>query len=332
LLLSGGASYHVQQWGLSCDNVINYEIVLANGSIVEANANQHADLFKVLKGGGNNFGIVTRFDMRTFTVPPGGAYGGIIVPSWDDRDAVTEQFLNYASSIGPGSPDHEFVVWRNDGSEFSLMVMPVSTDGNENSTNFEVFDKLHLSYDFRAMQNLSQITESISDTGGGFGESFTLVLQATHEMMAKCAEVFQTLVEDLEALEIPALLTFVFQPLPKNIRSTGYGTNILGLDQTLLQDSILFDTGFSLNATQAAHRALAYSLLGKAVEEIRQYSKCQDGHSSYVYMNYGNAEQDVIGSYGDANVQFMKEVALKYDSAAFFQHRVGGGFKVSRSD
>ena len=45
---------------------MNYEVVLADGRVVEANATTHADLFRVLKGGGNNYGIVTRFDMATF--------------------------------------------------------------------------------------------------------------------------------------------------------------------------------------------------------------------------------------------------------------------------
>ena len=49
-----------------CDVVSNIEIVLANASIVEVNANTHSDLFRALKGGNNNFGVVTRFDFPTF--------------------------------------------------------------------------------------------------------------------------------------------------------------------------------------------------------------------------------------------------------------------------
>ena len=48
------------------DQVVNYRVVLADGRIVDANQETHQDLFRALKGGGNNFGIVTRFDMVTF--------------------------------------------------------------------------------------------------------------------------------------------------------------------------------------------------------------------------------------------------------------------------
>lgn len=54
---------------------MNYEIVLGSGEIVNANADENADLWKALRGGGNNFGVITRYDMRTFKQGPfwGGA-------------------------------------------------------------------------------------------------------------------------------------------------------------------------------------------------------------------------------------------------------------------
>lgn len=74
-MVLGGLSFFSSREGLICDNVVNYEAVLASGEVVNANANENADLFKALKGGGNNFGVVTRFDMRTFKQGPfwGGA-------------------------------------------------------------------------------------------------------------------------------------------------------------------------------------------------------------------------------------------------------------------
>jgi hypothetical protein len=49
-----------------CDNVINYEIVLASGEVTNANAETNHDLWAALKGGGNNFGVVTRYDLAIF--------------------------------------------------------------------------------------------------------------------------------------------------------------------------------------------------------------------------------------------------------------------------
>ena len=69
LLLAGGVSFYGNQVGWACDSVVNYEIVLADGSLVEANKDHHPDLFWALKGGSSNFGIVTRFDVQTIRSP-----------------------------------------------------------------------------------------------------------------------------------------------------------------------------------------------------------------------------------------------------------------------
>ncbi|TQN64703.1 Bifunctional solanapyrone synthase [Colletotrichum shisoi] len=66
LLLGGGISFYSNQYGFAADNVVRYQAVLASGIVVEATAtNAYADLFWALKGGGNSFAIVTRFDLKT---------------------------------------------------------------------------------------------------------------------------------------------------------------------------------------------------------------------------------------------------------------------------
>lgn len=65
-LLGGGMSYIGPLVGWACDNVVEYELVLASGKIVDVNKDSYPDLFPALKGGGNNFGIVTRYALKTF--------------------------------------------------------------------------------------------------------------------------------------------------------------------------------------------------------------------------------------------------------------------------
>lgn len=66
LLLAGGVSFHGNQHGWAADNVLEYEVVLADGSVSKATATENPDLFWALKGGSSNFGIVTQFKLRTF--------------------------------------------------------------------------------------------------------------------------------------------------------------------------------------------------------------------------------------------------------------------------
>lgn len=69
LTLGGGISYFSAKHGFAMDNVVAYEVVLANGAVVNAIANSNSDLFWALKGGGNNYGIVTKFTLATYHAP-----------------------------------------------------------------------------------------------------------------------------------------------------------------------------------------------------------------------------------------------------------------------
>jgi hypothetical protein len=62
---AGGLSYLSTQYGWAADNIVAAEVVLANGTIVTATSISNVDLFNILRGGGNNFGIVITYTLQT---------------------------------------------------------------------------------------------------------------------------------------------------------------------------------------------------------------------------------------------------------------------------
>lgn len=69
LSLIGGFHYFNNKYGYAMDNVLSYDVILGNGTQVVANKTSHPDLFWALKGGANNYGIVTKFTLKTYAIP-----------------------------------------------------------------------------------------------------------------------------------------------------------------------------------------------------------------------------------------------------------------------
>src|SRR6185295_12135417 len=99
LTLGCGTGYLTRKYGLTIDNLIEADVVLADGSFVTANKNQNADLFWALRGGGGNFGVVTSFVFQAHPVKM--VYGGPIF--WDAANA--KEVMRAYREFLPGAPE-----------------------------------------------------------------------------------------------------------------------------------------------------------------------------------------------------------------------------------
>jgi FAD/FMN-containing dehydrogenase len=115
LTIGGGISYFGPRFGWTCDTVTSFEVVLANGSIINANNDENVDLLWALRGGTNNFGIITRIDLQTFE--QGDLWGGEVLYPISTAD---EQIIAMAAFNNPATYD-----------EFSSLITTFAYSGAE---------------------------------------------------------------------------------------------------------------------------------------------------------------------------------------------------------
>src|SRR6185312_6582001 len=87
LTLGGGFGWLMPKYGLALDNLIAVNLVLADGSLVRASADDHADLFWAVRGGGGNFGVAASFEFRLHKVGP-MVIGGLVAFPFSEAGKV----------------------------------------------------------------------------------------------------------------------------------------------------------------------------------------------------------------------------------------------------
>jgi FAD/FMN-containing dehydrogenase len=93
LTLGGGLGYLTRKYGLAIDNLIAADVVLADGQLVTADEQHHADLFWALRGGGGNFGVVTEFVFKAN--PMHTVYGGPMLWEMDQASEVLKWYREF---------------------------------------------------------------------------------------------------------------------------------------------------------------------------------------------------------------------------------------------
>jgi FAD/FMN-containing dehydrogenase len=114
-VLGGGVGHLVRKYGLTCDNLLSAELVTADGSIIQACESENSELSWALRGGGGNFGVVTKFELALHPVGP-VVLGGIVfypgeqtvqvITGWRDmlRKLPNELTSKIAVNTAPPAP------------------------------------------------------------------------------------------------------------------------------------------------------------------------------------------------------------------------------------
>ncbi|KAH7380562.1 putative oxidoreductase [Phaeosphaeria sp. MPI-PUGE-AT-0046c] len=333
LTVGGGLSYFGPQHGWTCDTARAFEIVLADGSIITASEQDHADLFYGLKGGGNSFGIVTRIDFATFSQGPlwfATIYNPVSVI--DDYAQVIAKMTakeNYDSNasviagFGYSQAQNASVIVNQ-----LVYTKPV---GYEVPQYFqEVIDlpSVYSNISFANMSTLATQGTALIPSGAARYMFATTTIKPTEAMICATFEIWNASV--LGVKDISELTwSLSIEIVPEGLYRRQADFNSLGLtNREGTRAIILLTESWKRPEDDGRIHAAVAALLDALENKARSF----EAYDPYLYLNYAALWQDPMLSYGDSNVQKLRALRDQVDPTAVFTKRVPGGFKIPEED
>ncbi|GJN80322.1 hypothetical protein PLIIFM63780_003848 [Purpureocillium lilacinum] len=325
----GGFGYFATKAGFTAENVASYQVVLANGTITTASSTENRALWMSLKGGSSNFGIVTRFTIRTF--PLGKIWGGdayYSVASLDahikalydftadpNYDVDAGYFLNYAYTAASGA------ILTNRVAYAKPLVNPPAFRGITSVPG--------------QMQNTTKVlslaefsNQALSKTPAGYQQlTWSVTFNNNVAMLKDVWTAFNASIATVRGVQ-NVTWSLTLEPIVPAIalQTKAKGGNVLGLDNIPSEGLILCLLSATWVSSNDSPRMNAASDL--LLSGIIQLAKRRGVYHRYVDMNHAIKSQDPIEGFGSENTAFLRKTAQQYDPNGVFQTLMPGGFKL----
>ncbi|KAF9894028.1 hypothetical protein FE257_009000 [Aspergillus nanangensis] len=327
LTTGGGISFYSNLYGWALDNVLSYEVVTAWGQIVTASATKNTDLYWALRGGGNNFGIVTKFNL--YTVPSGKMFGGTRVYTQDKFASVLNAFVNVVNNASTDGNAQQYVAFLNTQGMNLASAELTYVEDNEQPAIFDQYRSIDAISDSLSTKTLVELCASVQQSNpSGLREVYWPMTVLLDEAFANwVTEYFLSIspqVANISGINPVLIHQGITVPILKNM--TKFGGNALGLDASkgplhLMHVSTWWDN--------AADDDTVYQFVSSFADAVIAKAKSLGLYHEYIYMNYASQFQDVLPGYGAANLAKLQKIAAKYDPTGVYQKLQPGYFKLS---
>lgn len=316
-----------------CDQVKNFEVVLSNGCIVNANKDDNADLFRALKGGSSNFGVVTRIDLYTWPSP--AVYSGQLYFPVTDYAKLWDVVYNYHTSGAITDPSSHlisafvyvgayqmhmgaFTVFRNTSVANAGPALQPVLDVNPGVTQGSTLQVR--SYGSQADELGS------GDVRGLRQDMRDFSVYANKELYKAIWDIWNSTMFQFRG-EPGYLAALAFQPITLKAVQAGVarGGNSLGLEGNTKTMAVINLTHQWANP---GSDAAIIAALDKVLAACIAKAKAMNSYHPYYYLNYGRVEDNVIKNYGAASVSRLQAARRKYDPYNMFRDQLQGGHKI----
>ncbi|KAI0753246.1 FAD binding domain-containing protein [Daedaleopsis nitida] len=346
-ILGGGLSFLSAEYGWAANNVVEFEVVLANGTIITANNSTNSDLWKTLKGGGGNFGIVTAYTLQAH--PMGQVWGGnLVFPETKTAEllaAVTNFTLNYPDEKAGIIMTSEITV----ANAVHIWIMFLFYDGPEPPVGtFDMFTSLKPDINSAKTRSYYDLL-GFNDWAVLKGSIYTIATETT-TLSPNASETFAHLQNcynhwanvSKSVMDVPGLVASVaFQPYPAKFAQRakavdaahGGSGDMIAFDDAA--DRIIFEFDFSywpgfgagndVKVDDATVRL--YGGMKDVVDAAVGAGSIPDAYRP-LFMNDGYFRQDYWGRINPDSKALAESVVSSVDPDSFWKTRTAGGFKL----
>ncbi|GFN16475.1 hypothetical protein AtubIFM55763_010310 [Aspergillus tubingensis] len=334
LLLAGGINFYGNQVGFGCDTVINYEVVLANGTIVQANATSHSDLFWALKGGSSNFGLVTRFDMET--IPSTQVWAGTYTVSAEYIDRFLEASATYAANISDPKTHIVPAVVPEGNTSVGSVIMFYDSATESYPEIFKPFTDIPA---VSSTLGFKTLAEFAAETGALVTPHINDIFVAGTIKATTYDDLYRgiSIINSTFAAQLPSLYAQIptanisiieldWQPIGASWleASESRGGNALGLDK----DQVYLCYAEVVEWIGSEYDEIVGDWVVETTYKINNATLEAGLYDSFNYMGDAAWFQDIFDGYGQENLAKLQTIAQKYDPHSVFQVLMPGGYKI----
>ncbi|KAF8536170.1 hypothetical protein BDD12DRAFT_918443 [Trichophaea hybrida] len=311
--LGGGISFYYGQVGYTADTVVNFQVVLASGKIINANSGQHSDLFWALKGGSNNFGIVTRIDFQT--LPTNKIWSGTQVFTGDAYHAAVDAMNTFINKDDTDpKATIQFVMFYDGPGEYGgtpeALKPFTQLDATVNTLAHTTIHAVGLSSAKALPNGLRRLFNTLT-----IHKSTALLTELITQYHASTASLCG--VAGFTGQIVAMVFTHSF------LEKSANGPAGIGASEGELICIIHLSTWTSEDDDEKV-----YEWTKQTTEGMRETARKREGLNGFVFLNDAGPGQDVFEGYQSEKRERLRSVSRKYDEERVFQELQNGGFKI----
>jgi hypothetical protein len=328
------------EYGWAANSVVEFELVLANASVIQVTQSSYPDLFVALKGGGSNFGIVTSYLVQAY--PQGQVWGGNLI--FDATPEISKAMLAAVRDFTEHYDDEKagIIVTAERTLATLVDIWVVFLYYNGPSPPVGVFDKFMAISPFKINTCKAQSMNALLSGNNWAVVKGSVYTIGTESMplpsLANGPEVMESIfdhwvnVSNSAALEPGLIASLAFQPLPKRLASVARakGGDMMDLDADYDRIVLELDYSFLFNSSYAKVDNTmrdTYNGFQNIVKGFQDNGKLPSDAYLPLFQNDCFYPQDYFGRLRPEKLALAQQVQAEVDPSGFWSSRTSG-FKI----